>query len=32
MLDWDILLCVLAAVCYVSGIRLRRGLNEFFSY
>jgi hypothetical protein len=32
MLYWDILLFVLAGVCYVSGIRLRRGLNEFFSY
>ena len=32
MLDWDILLFVLAAICYVAGIRLRRGLNEFFSY
>jgi hypothetical protein len=32
MLYWDILLFVLAAVSYVAGIRLRRGLNEFFSY
>jgi hypothetical protein len=32
MLYWDILLFVLAGVCYVSGVRLRRGLNEFFSY
>ena len=32
MLYWDILLFVLATVCYVSGVKLRRGLNEFFSY
>ncbi len=32
MLYWDILLFVLAAICYVSGIKLRAGLNEFFSY
>jgi hypothetical protein len=32
MLYWDILLFVLAAVCYGTGIKLRRGLNEFFSY
>lgn len=32
MLDWDILLFVLTAVCYVWGIKLRRGINEFFSY
>ncbi len=32
MLDWDILLFVLSAFCYVRGIRLRRGINEFFSY
>jgi hypothetical protein len=32
MLYWDILLFVLAGVCYVSGVRQRRGLNEFFSY
>jgi len=32
MLDWDILLFVLSAICYVRGIRLRRGINEFFSY
>jgi hypothetical protein len=32
MLYWDILLFVLATVCYVWGVRLRRGLNEFFSY
>ncbi len=32
MLDWDILLFVLAAICYWRGIRLRRGINEFFSY
>jgi hypothetical protein len=32
MLYWDILLFALAAICYLRGIRLRRGLNEFFSY
>jgi hypothetical protein len=32
MLDWDILLFVCALVCFVWGVRLRRGLNEFFSY
>ncbi len=32
MLYWDILLFVLAAICYVWGVKLRRGLNEFFSY
>lgn len=32
MLYWDILLFVLTAVCYVWGIKLRRGVNEFFSY
>ena len=32
MLYWDILLFTLAAVCYVAGVRLRRGINEFFSY
>lgn len=32
MLDWDILLFVLSAICYVRGIKLRRGINEFFSY
>jgi hypothetical protein len=32
MLYWDILLFVLAFICYVYGIKLRRGINEFFSY
>jgi hypothetical protein len=32
MLYWDILLFVLTAICYVWGIKLRRGVNEFFSY
>ena len=32
MLYWCILLYVLSVVSYVAGIRLRRGLNEFFSY
>ena len=32
MLYWDILLFTLSAICYVTGIKLRRGINEFFSY
>jgi hypothetical protein len=32
MLFWDIILFTAALVSYVQGIRLRRGLNEFFSY
>jgi hypothetical protein len=32
MLYWDILLFLLAIICYVWGVKLRRGLNEFFSY
>ena len=32
MLYWDILLFTLAAICIVSGIKLRAGINEFFSY
>lgn len=32
MLYWDILLFTLSIICYVRGIKLRRGLNEFFSY
>ena len=32
MLYWDILLFVLAAICYGAGIKLRAGINEFFSY
>ena len=32
MLYWCILLFVLSIICYVAGIKLRRGLNEFFSY
>ena len=32
MLYWCILLYVCSATFIVSGIKLRRGLNEFFSY
>jgi hypothetical protein len=32
MLYWDILLFTAAFVSIVQGIRLRRGINEFFSY
>ena len=32
MLFWDILLFVAAVISIMRGIRLRRGLNEFFSY
>lgn len=32
MLYWDILLAVLAAIFLTAGVRLRRGVNEFFSY
>ena len=32
MFYWDCLLAVLAAIFLISGIRLRRGVNEFFSY
>ena len=32
MLYWDILLFVLSAICYGWGVKLRRGINEFFSY
>ncbi len=32
LLYWDILLFTVSATCFVRGLRLRRGLNEFFSY
>jgi hypothetical protein len=32
MLYWDILLFSAAIVSFLRGIRLRRGMNEFFSY
>ena len=32
MVYWDTILFVLAAYFGVNGIRLRRGLTEFFSY
>ena len=32
MLFWDIVLFVAAVISIMRGIRLRRGLNEFFSY
>lgn len=32
MVYWDILLFVLAIGCFLRGWKLRRGINEFFSY
>lgn len=32
MLYWDIFLFSAAAISITRGIRLRRGINEFFSY
>jgi hypothetical protein len=32
MLYWDILLFSVSMFCFVRGLALRRGLNEFFSY
>ncbi len=32
MVYWDALTGFAALVCFVVGLRLRRGLNEFFSY
>ena len=29
---WDALVSLVSLVCFVRGIALRRGLNEFFSY
>jgi hypothetical protein len=32
MAYWDGFLFLSSLICFVVGIRLRRGLNEFFSY
>jgi hypothetical protein len=32
MLYWDILTFTLAVISFIRGVRLRRGMNEFFSY
>ena len=32
MFFWDCILGVAAVIAFVNGIRLRRGINEFFSY
>lgn len=32
MLYWNIVLGAAALTCFAVGLRLRRGLNEFFSY
>jgi hypothetical protein len=32
MLYWDLLLFIISMTCFTVGLRLRRGLNEFFSY
>jgi hypothetical protein len=32
MLYWDILLFVVSLSCLATGVRLKRGSNEFFSY
>ena len=29
---WDLFLFTVSLICFVSGIQLRRGSNEFFSY
>ena len=29
---WNVFLYLVAIVCFVAGIRLRRGMTEFFSY
>jgi hypothetical protein len=29
---WNTITFCIAIVCYLAGIRLRRGINEFFSY
>jgi hypothetical protein len=29
---WNALVALVSATCFVRGIALRRGLNEFFSY
>ena len=32
MVYWDALTGSIALICIVAGLRLRRGMNEFFSY
>ena len=32
MLYWDIFCGLVALVCFLRGLQLRKGLNEFFSY
>ncbi len=32
MFYWNCVTALLSAICLLSGLRLRRGLNEFFSY
>ena len=32
MVYWDAIAFVLAAIFGIAGLRLRRGINEFFSY
>jgi hypothetical protein len=32
MLYWDLLLFIISMTSFSVGLRLRRGLNEFFSY
>ena len=32
MVYWDVLLGLVSFVCLASALRLRRGMNEFFSY
>jgi hypothetical protein len=29
---WNAIVALVSATCFVRGIALRRGLNEFFSY
>ncbi len=32
MFYWDCILGIISLFCFIYGLRLRRGLNEFFSY
>jgi len=32
MFYWDCLVATAALICFVTGLKLRKGLNEFFSY
>lgn len=32
MIYWDMLTGFMSLLCFAAGLRLRRGLNEFFSY